>query len=118
VAYWAEASSFALVEERSGFLAFQGVVAELDAVHGEGGGGLFTLQQAGSASRKSFEFANARIDALNDRTGRKTAGQFGEDGQAHGIDVHGLGEDLQRKNVVVSVDDKAGRKSASLKTTR
>ena len=33
----------ALVEEGSGLLAFEGVVMELNSVHGEGGGGLAAL---------------------------------------------------------------------------
>ena len=60
---------FALVEKGSGLLAFEGVVVELDLVHGEGGGGLLALQQAGGAGRESFEFADAGVDALEDRGG-------------------------------------------------
>ena len=58
---------FALVEEGTGLLAFERVVVKLHAVHGESGGGLTTLQQAGCARRKSFQFAYARIHAFDDR---------------------------------------------------
>src|SRR5580698_4457574 len=49
---------FALVEEGSGFLAFEGIVVKLDAVHGEGGRGLVTLYESGVARRQSFEIAD------------------------------------------------------------
>ena len=99
---------FALVEEGSGFLAFERVVAELDGIHGEGGGGFFALQEAGCARRKSFEFAHARVDTLDDGSWVQAVGQFRENRLAYGIGVHGLGEDLQGKNVAVTVDDQAG----------
>ena len=35
--------------------------------------------------------------------------ELGDDGLAHGFGVHRLGEDLQRKDVVVAVDDEAGQ---------
>ena len=57
----------ALVEEGSGLLAFEGVEMELNAVHGEGGGGLLALQEAGGAGRKGLQFAHARIHSLDDR---------------------------------------------------
>jgi hypothetical protein len=85
---------FALVEEGSGLLAFKSVKAELDSIHGEGGRGLLALKEAGDARRESFEFANARIDALDDGGWMQAGSQFGEDRLAHGVGVHGLGENL------------------------
>ena len=101
---------FALVEEGSGLLAFEGVIVELELVHGEGGGGFFALQQAGDARGKSFEFADAGVDALEDRGGSEMLGECGEDGFANGVGVHGLGEDLEGEDVAVAIDDEAGEK--------
>ncbi len=58
--------------------------------------------------RKSFEFADARIDALDDRGGSEMLGESGENGFADGVGVHGLGEDLDGEDVVVAIDDEAG----------
>src|SRR5450631_192989 len=101
---------FALVEEGAGFLAFERVVAELDGIHGEGGGGFLTLQKARSARRKSFEFAHSRIDALDDGGWVQAVGQFREHRLAHGLRVHCLSKNLQGKNVAVAVNDEAGEK--------
>ena len=99
---------FALVEEGPRLLAFEGVEAETDGIHGERGGSLFALQQAGGAGRQGFEFADPGVDALDDGGWAQAGGQFREDGLADGFAVHGLGEDLEGKNVVVAVDDQAG----------
>ncbi len=64
---------FALVEEGTGFLAFESVVVKMHAVHGESSGGLAALQQAGRARRKSFQFAYPRIHAFDDRSGMEAA---------------------------------------------
>src|SRR5580692_6616071 len=99
---------FALIKEGSGLLAFEGVEAELNRIHGERGGGLFSLQQAGGARRKRFQFADARVDALDDGSGLQSSGELCEDRLANWVGVHRLGEDLQGENLVVTVDDQAG----------
>ena len=45
---------------------------------------LFAVQKAGGARRKSFEFADARVDTLDDGRGVQAGGQFREDCLAHG----------------------------------
>src|SRR5215470_16506621 len=70
---------FALVEEGSGLLAFEGVEMELNPVHGESGCGFVSLQQAGSAGWEALEFADAGIDALEDRGAIQLLGQLRDD---------------------------------------
>src|ERR1700722_9122776 len=98
---------FALVKESSSLLAFEGVVAELHGVHGEGGARFFALQESGRARRKSLQSAYAGVDALNDGCRVQPGGELAEDRLADGVGVHGLGEDLQREDVAVAVDDQA-----------
>ncbi len=69
---------------------------------------LFALQQSGGSRWKLFEFAHAGIDALNDGGRLQGLAQFGHDSAADGLGVHGLGKDLEGKDVVVAVDDEAG----------
>ena len=70
--------------------------------------GLFALQQAGCAGRKSFQFADAWVDPLDDRSWVQSVGEFREDRLADGIGVHGLSENLQGEDVAVAVNDQPG----------
>ncbi len=98
----------ALVEECARLLTLADVEMKADAVHGEDGGGLVALEQAGRARRQLFQFPDVGIDALGDGSGLELLGKLGEQCLANRFGVHGLGEDLQRKDVVVAVDDQAG----------
>ena len=69
---------FALIEEGSGLLAFESVVMELDAVHGDDGGGLAAVNEARGTRGKFFQFANAGVDALDDGLGFEPSVQLGD----------------------------------------
>src|SRR5208283_5861984 len=99
----------ALIEEGSGLLAFERVELELDAVHGEDCGTLFTGEQAGRVRREFLELANSRIHALDNRRGMQLLGQLRKQSGAHDLCVHSLSDNLHGENVVVAVDDKAGQ---------
>ena len=99
----------ALVEEGSGLLAFEGVELELDTVHGEDGRGFFALHQPRGAGRQILELADSRVDTLDDGCRMQSVGKFRSQRLAHDFCVDGLREDLHRKNVVVAIDDEAGK---------
>jgi hypothetical protein len=107
----------ALVEERAGLLAGIGVVMKLQAVEAEGVGGNGIFERAGAPERcqvgcgKRFEFANARVRALEDglKAGAgEVGGELFNDGGADGGVVHAGDEQLQDDDVGVLVDDEAG----------
>ena len=101
---------FPLVEKGSGFLSLEGIVVEADSVHSEDGLALFALKQTGVARGKLFEFANARIDALEDRhwlqlrvSSETTASRTGSASMAW-VRI------CSDKHVVVAVNDQARKK--------
>src|SRR5208283_300552 len=55
----------ALVEEGSGFLTFERVIVEADAVHVNHGRGLRSPKQAGLAGRQLLQVSNAGVDTFD-----------------------------------------------------
>ena len=101
---------FALVEEGSGLLAFEGVVAELYAVHGEGGRGLLALTAGRRSAAGSDSSSRTRGSTRSMmEAGCKRLAESSESVSRTGSCVHRLGEDLQGQDVVVAVDDQAGK---------
>jgi len=96
-----------LIEESPGFLAFEGVEMELHAVHRKCGCGLLSVHKAGASGWKGFEFSDARIDSLDNGRRTESTDKFRDDSFTYGVGVNRLGQDLQRENVVVAVDDQA-----------
>ena len=82
------------------------------AVHGENRARLFADQEAGFARRQLLEFADMGVHALRDGDRLQLFGQLVDQGVPGRLCVHSLGEDLQGKDVVIAVDDEAGKKVA------
>ena len=109
---------FALVEKSPGLLAFERIEMKLYAVHGEHSGGLCAIlarrflatQEAGILRRKLFEQPDFGIDPLDDGCRFEFFRKCGKQVLANGFRVHCLGEDLQRKDVLIFIDDEAGEK--------
>src|ERR1700733_707303 len=99
----------ALVEEGSGFLAFESLEVKLNLVHREDRGTVSAHQQARGARRQFFELADSRVHAFDDGSGAKAFAQLGDQRGANDFRIHGLGENLQGENVVIAIDDEAGK---------
>src|SRR5581483_1755919 len=70
---------------------------------------LFAVKQTGRARRQLFKFANMGIDPLHNQH-RLKGSELLLEGLAHWVRIHRLGEDLQGKDVVISIDDEAWQK--------
>jgi hypothetical protein len=102
---------FALVEEGSGLLAFEGVEVELDAVHLEGGRSLLALAAGRTRAQEAFpvrgrEARRARRSRLASVSRSTRRERFGAPGSASIAWVR----ICKRENVVVAIDDQAGQK--------
>src|SRR5215831_15505084 len=99
----------ALVEESAGLLSAQAVEVKADAVQGEDGRRFAPIDQPGFAGWKLLEFANVRIDTVQQVAGGEMLFQAFAYGFANVEAIEGLCEHLHRKYVVVFVYDQAGQ---------
>ena len=101
----------ALVEEGAGLLAFQAVVVKADAVHGE------DVLVFSPRTRPDFRAGNCSSSRMRGSTRSAMAAGLScspssETMPAHRFRVHGLGQNLNREQIVVAVDDQAGKEIA------
>src|ERR1039458_3826477 len=99
----------ALMEEGASLLPAESIEVEADRVHGEDGAGALAAHQLRLARRQLLQFANVRIDALDDAGLGKVFGDGVEDRLPQVLAIESLGERLQGKHIVVLVEDDAGQ---------
>src|ERR1051325_3916912 len=95
----------ALVEEGASFLTGEGTKVETPPCHGEDALRFVAVTQAFFERRQLLQLSDARLHALDNCSRLRLADESAEDHLAHVSPVHRLGEDLEGKDVVVTVND-------------
>src|SRR5437868_2428987 len=106
---------FALIKKGAGFLSLQSCIVKADAVHGIHGAGLFPDEKARGTRRKLLKSQHPLVHPFQYRGWFEQFGQGGSDRHSYTVGVHGLGEHLEGKNVVVTINNQTRQEIALAK---